>query len=657
VSLLGVENWLKIPPDRDVIARWTVHPDKAMQHSLAVPPPANPDQFEFLVLGDSGDADASGPRRSPQEAVAAELAADAALPGSSGRACMLLHVGDVIYMTGERRLYDRNFRRPYAPFLTGESTVDRLVFRLPFLPVPGNHDYYDLGGWGMALSRLPLLGAGLRAIAHELFAFSLPEGGSGMGKAYMQAFVDPDADTTHAPLPYRPGEQTRLPNRYYRFRVGLVDFFALDSNTLDGPPPSIAAAHVRADAAERVRGLEARARVLDRELRRDQLALDRWRAGQREAVAADPVHRASLAAPAAAVTAALAGLEQATCAAEGPSGACIAATEAAARAHRRWSEATADLADATEPVTAVHALEALEEASDEGCAALRELEGCLAELPEGPARERLLATRFEVERAIQEWQQRHRPEPLPEKLCARLHRLSEEALDVQQELARERQRRRHRPEDYDVAQIHWLDASLAEAEHEQPDGWRIVYLHHPLYSTIANHCEHPDIQSVRENLMSVLRGRVHLVLSGHSHAFEWLRSDALPCTGLFVTGGGGQLTLRSSILEAPLLHRQRDRYDALRRAGVVECAAAGRGPAASDGEAGSLYHYLQVQVSPEVLSVRPIGVRRTASGYRREAPMPVYHAPVLPETRPRRRTRRLEAVEIRRDQPPRPRWG
>ena len=33
-------------------------------------------------------------------------------------------------MTGERRLYDRNFRRPYAPFLTPESTVDRLVFIL-----------------------------------------------------------------------------------------------------------------------------------------------------------------------------------------------------------------------------------------------------------------------------------------------------------------------------------------------------------------------------------------------------------------------------------------------------------------------------------------------------------------------------------------------
>src|SRR5439155_4847482 len=138
---------------------------------------------------------------SPQDAVAQHLAADAALPGSDGRACMVLHMGDVVYMTGERRLYDRNFRRPYAPFLTPESTVDNLVFRLPFLPVPGNHDYYDLGGWAIWLTHLPYLGAGLRALAHELFAFSLPEGGSEMGRAYMQAFVDAEADTSAGPLP------------------------------------------------------------------------------------------------------------------------------------------------------------------------------------------------------------------------------------------------------------------------------------------------------------------------------------------------------------------------------------------------------------------------------------------------------------------------
>src|SRR5262249_12778589 len=117
---------------------------RAMDYSLAIPPLADPIRFVFLAVGDTGDSEAAGPHFSPQDAVAQHLAADAALPDSAGDAALVLHTGDVVYMAGERRLYDRNFRRPYAAFLTPESTVDRLVFRLPFLPVPGNHDYYDL---------------------------------------------------------------------------------------------------------------------------------------------------------------------------------------------------------------------------------------------------------------------------------------------------------------------------------------------------------------------------------------------------------------------------------------------------------------------------------------------------------------------------------
>ena len=43
-----------------------------------------------------------------------------------------------------------------------------------------------------------------------------------------------------------------------------------------------------------------------------------------------------------------------------------------------------------------------------------------------------------------------------------------------------------------------------------------------------------------------------------------------------------------------------------------------------------LHHYLRIEVTPEVLRVRPIGVRRLpGNAYRREEPMPVYHAPHL----------------------------
>src|SRR6185369_12319650 len=111
-------------------------------------------------------------------------------------------------------------------------------------------------------------------------------GGSEMGRAYMQAFVDLEADTSAGPLPYLPGRRTRLPNRYYRFRAGSVDFFALDSNTLDAPPARDAAT-MRAGAAERLAALQARAQSLDRRLRRAQLEIDGWRVKEREIAAAD----------------------------------------------------------------------------------------------------------------------------------------------------------------------------------------------------------------------------------------------------------------------------------------------------------------------------------------------------------------------------------
>jgi hypothetical protein len=397
--------------------------------------------------------------------------------------------------------------------------------------------------------------------------------------------------------------------------------------------------------------------VIDRELRRDQLALDRWRVEQRQLLAGSASRLAALAAPVAVATLALAALEQSLRVLGNRPDHCPAAAEAAAAAGRRWSEAAADLAAADGPAAVFHALQGLDEASDESCAALRALEGCLIELPEGPERADLLAVRAEIERALATWQQADRAEPLPESLCARLRKLSEEALDTQRDLARERRRMRYRPEDHDTAQLEWLEAGLAAAERERPGGWRVVYLHHPLFSSIGNHCEHPEIQGVRENLLARLQGRVHLVLAGHSHAFEWVRSNALPETGLFITGGGGQISLRRSLLEPSLLYRNRDRYERLRQAGVVECAVGGRGPAAADGEAGPLYHYLRVEVTPEALIVRPVGVRRLADGYRREAPMPVFHVPALPAGGPHRRARRLEAVEIRRGQPPQARWG
>jgi hypothetical protein len=114
VPLFSVDNWLKAPLDRDVIARWTVGGGKGMGYAMEMPALSDPERFTFLALGDTGDSEASGPHLSPQDAVGREMAADAALPGSRGQGAFVVHTGDIVYMTGEHRLFSR--RR--APSMT-----------------------------------------------------------------------------------------------------------------------------------------------------------------------------------------------------------------------------------------------------------------------------------------------------------------------------------------------------------------------------------------------------------------------------------------------------------------------------------------------------------------------------------------------------------
>lgn len=663
MRLFSVGNWLKSPADRDVIARWTAGASTGgMRHELQFPAPPDPMHFRFLALGDTGDSESAGANVSPQDAVGKEMARDAALPDSPGDAQFVLHMGDVVYMTGERRLYDRNFRRPYSAFLTPDSTVDNLTFRIPFLPIPGNHDYYDLGNLIHWLARIPFLGAGLRTLVNELFAFSIPEGGSDMGRAFMEAFVEANADTHAVPLLYSPGERTRLPNRYYRFQVGCADFFALDSNTLDAPAPGVRIGQARMEAAASITALEAKNKEIDGKLRQNQRLLDTWRAEQRRRISEDLAYQDRLVQVAQKVIAALMEMEAALPPAvtgdvpgDTDTKSCHETQNQAGTAVRRWQEGAEDLAQTEVPDEVVRILESLEEASDAGCAVVRASESCLASLPESDTRTRILAARDALDRALTDWSAM--TTPLPAELSAQLRKLSEQALDVQRELALERRRSRFRPEDFDTAQLQWLEEGLTESARERPDHWRIVYLHHPLYSSIVNHCERPDVIDARENLLSILKDRVHLVLSGHSHAFEWFRSSLLPHTGLFVTGGGGQVSLRPSILDPARFYRYPDQYESLRRNGVQECAVGGRGPTAVDGASGMLYHYLKIEVTPESIRVCPVGVRRLMEGYRREEPMPVYHAANLPPQRPGLRTRRLNAIEIKRNQPPVAQWS
>jgi tartrate-resistant acid phosphatase type 5 len=78
----------------------------------------------------------------------------------------------------------------------------------------------------------------------------------------------------------------------------------------------------------------------------------------------------------------------------------------------------------------------------------------------------------------------------------------------------------------DSVQAAWLQAALANAT--QP--WKVVYFHHPPYSS-GSHGNNPDLQWPFEEW------RADLVLSGHDHNYERLVVDGLP---YFVNGAGGR---------------------------------------------------------------------------------------------------------------------
>jgi hypothetical protein len=206
--------------------------------------------FSFLIIGDTGVG--SEQKYNPQRQVAEQMLEH------SDSCRFLLHTGDVVYLVGSSEYYLDNFIKPYKEFLVGgdrpkQIAYDRMVFNLPFLTVLGNHDYYDLPLFEGFLAGLTLP---LRRLVKLKLDFDIGWHGSYQGKAYAQAFMDcvnrfPNRDSlirhldehytaltdTGYCLRYQPKKFTRLPNRYYTFRYGGIDFFALDSNTFNAPQP------------------------------------------------------------------------------------------------------------------------------------------------------------------------------------------------------------------------------------------------------------------------------------------------------------------------------------------------------------------------------------------------------------------------------------
>lgn len=85
----------------------------------------------------------------------------------------------------------------------------------------------------------------------------------------------------------------------------------------------------------------------------------------------------------------------------------------------------------------------------------------------------------------------------------------------------------------DRAQLDWITAQLAAAS----EPWKIVYFHHPLYSSAGWHGSAADLRKVLEPLF--VRYGVNAVFSGHDHVYERVH----PQKGIyyFVSGAAGQL--------------------------------------------------------------------------------------------------------------------
>jgi len=95
----------------------------------------------------------------------------------------------------------------------------------------------------------------------------------------------------------------------------------------------------------------------------------------------------------------------------------------------------------------------------------------------------------------------------------------------------------------DPKQLDWLTQQLKNSN----DRWKIVYFHHPVYSSAGRHGSETDLRLLLEPLF--VQYGVNAVFSGHDHVYERIK----PQNGIyyFVSGSAGQLRrgdLRKSAL-------------------------------------------------------------------------------------------------------------
>lgn len=85
----------------------------------------------------------------------------------------------------------------------------------------------------------------------------------------------------------------------------------------------------------------------------------------------------------------------------------------------------------------------------------------------------------------------------------------------------------------DPKQLDWITKQLKDSTED----WKIVYFHHPLYSSAGRHGSETDLRLILEPLF--VQNGVNVVFSGHDHVYERVK----PQKGIyyFVSGSAGQL--------------------------------------------------------------------------------------------------------------------
>ncbi|HZH32418.1 MAG TPA: metallophosphoesterase [Pyrinomonadaceae bacterium] len=102
----------------------------------------------------------------------------------------------------------------------------------------------------------------------------------------------------------------------------------------------------------------------------------------------------------------------------------------------------------------------------------------------------------------------------------------------------------------DKRQIKWLDEELAKDTSE----WKIVYMHHPPYSSGGKHGSSSGLREVVEPIF--LKYGVNAVFAGHEHFYERVK----PQKGIyyFISGAGGKLRPGDVKKNSPLTEKAFD---------------------------------------------------------------------------------------------------